>query len=43
MPVTGGRQRSIDPLHEETLQKVDSKAKIVYVTLPDGLLDIYLS
>ncbi|MCH5715426.1 ribosome maturation factor RimM [Niabella hibiscisoli] len=31
------------PLHEETLQKVDAKAKIVYVSLPDGLLDIYLS
>lgn len=31
------------PLHEETLLKVDAKAKIVYVSLPDGLLDIYLS
>jgi len=31
------------PLHEETLQQVDHKTKIVYVTLPDGLLDIYLS
>lgn len=31
------------PLHEGTLQKVDAKAKIVYVSLPDGLLDIYLS
>ncbi len=31
------------PLHEETLQKVDAKAKKVYVSLPDGLLDIYLS
>lgn len=30
------------PLHEETLQKVDVKTKTVYVTLPDGLLDIYL-
>lgn len=31
------------PLHEETLQKVDAKSKTVYVSLPDGLLDIYLS
>lgn len=31
------------PLHEETLLKVDAKGKIVYVSLPDGLLDIYLS
>lgn len=31
------------PLHEETLQKVDAKAKTVYVSLPDGLLDIYLA
>jgi len=29
------------PLHGETLQRVDNKAKKVYVILPDGLLDIY--
>ncbi|MEE6185746.1 Ribosome maturation factor RimM [Mycovorax composti] len=31
------------PLHEETLIKVDNKAQKVYVSLPEGLLDIYLS
>lgn len=30
------------PLHESTLQKIDHKKKQVLVTLPDGLLDIYL-
>ena len=31
------------PLHEETLGKVDHKKKTVITTLPDGLLEIYLS
>ena len=31
------------PLHEETLLKVDAKTKTLFVALPDGLLDIYLS
>lgn len=31
------------PLHEESLIKIDSKKKLVFVELPDGLLDIYLS
>jgi 16S rRNA processing protein RimM len=30
------------PLHDETLQKIDHRKKQVLVTLPDGLLDIYL-
>ena len=30
------------PLHEETLQKVDKKKKEILVTLPEGLLEIYL-
>ena len=30
------------PLHEESLQRVDHKKKIVHVTLPEGLLDVYL-
>lgn len=30
------------PLNEETLKSVDHKKKQVLVTLPDGLLDIYL-
>lgn len=28
------------PLHEQTLERIDNKAKKIYVTLPDGLLDI---
>ena len=30
------------PLHEDSLNRVDHKKRIVYVTLPEGLLDIYL-
>ncbi|MDE3236152.1 MAG: 16S rRNA processing protein RimM [Bacteroidota bacterium] len=30
------------PLNESTLQKVDQKLKQVHVSLPDGLLEIYL-
>ena len=30
------------PLHEESLKKVDHRYKNVTVTLPDGLLDVYL-
>ncbi len=29
------------PVHEATLQQIDKKKKLVYLTLPDGLLDIY--
>ena len=29
------------PLHEQTLQKIDRKAKQVWVQLPEGLLEIY--
>ena len=36
-----GREALI-PIHEETLKKLDKKKKEVHVTLPDGLLDIYL-
>lgn len=31
------------PIHEESLDKVDKKKREVHVTLPDGLLDIYLA
>lgn len=31
------------PLHKESLKKIDPNKKTVTVTLPDGLLDIYLS
>ena len=30
------------PLHEETLDDIDRKKKEVHVTLPEGLLEIYL-
>ncbi len=29
------------PVHEETLRKIDKKKRQVYVSLPEGLLDIY--
>ncbi len=31
------------PLHDDFLQKIDAKQKKVFLTLPDGLLDIYLT
>ena len=30
------------PLHEDTIQKIDRKARQVVVVLPEGLLDVYL-
>ena len=30
------------PLHEQTLVKIDQKAKKIHVKLPDGLLDVYI-
>jgi len=35
-------KEALIPIHEESLVKVDSKNKKVYVQLPDGLLDIYV-
>jgi 16S rRNA processing protein RimM len=29
------------PIHEASLKKIDKKSRKVFVTLPDGLLDIY--
>jgi 16S rRNA processing protein RimM len=29
------------PIHEDNLEKIDTKKRKVYVDLPDGLLDIY--
>ena len=29
------------PIHDESLDKIDKRNRKVYVTLPDGLLDIY--
>lgn len=31
------------PLHEESLKKIDKQKKQVHVSLPEGLLDIYLA
>jgi 16S rRNA processing protein RimM len=30
------------PIHDESLEKMDKKNKILHVNLPDGLLDVYL-
>ena len=29
------------PIHEDSLEKIDKKKRRIYVSLPDGLLDIY--
>ena len=34
-------KEALIPVHEESLERVDAKNRIVYVELPDGLLDIY--
>ncbi len=34
-------KEALIPLHEESLEKVDTKNRRVYVKLPDGLLEIY--
>jgi len=34
-------KEALIPVHEESLEKVDTKNRKVYVDLPDGLLDIY--
>jgi 16S rRNA processing protein RimM len=34
-------KEALIPIHEESLDKIDKKNRKVYVTLPDGLLDIY--
>ena len=36
----GGKEALI-PIHEGTLKKVDQKKRLVWVELPDGLLDVY--
>lgn len=38
-----GEKEALVPLHEETLVSIDRKKKTVEVTLPEGLLDIYLN
>ena len=39
--IINGKEAFI-PLHEETLLNIDRKKKEVYVSLPEGLLEIYL-
>ena len=34
-------KEALIPIHQESLDKVDQKTRKVFVTLPDGLLDIY--
>jgi 16S rRNA processing protein RimM len=34
-------KEALIPIHGESLDKIDQKNRRVYVTLPDGLLDIY--
>lgn len=34
-------KEALIPIHEESLDKIDQKNRQVFVTLPDGLLDIY--
>jgi 16S rRNA processing protein RimM len=36
----GGKEALI-PMHAGTLKKVDQQARLVFVELPDGLLDVY--
>ena len=40
--ITINNKEALIPLHEETLKSVDHKKGEVHVTLPDGLLDVYL-
>lgn len=35
-------KEALIPIHEESLDKIDQKERKVFVTLPDGLLEIYL-
>jgi 16S rRNA processing protein RimM len=39
--ITLNGNEALIPLHQETLDKIDQKKKLVHVTLPDGLLDVY--
>ena len=41
LKITYKGNEALIPLHDETLQKIDRKKGEVFVTLPDGLLEIY--
>jgi 16S rRNA processing protein RimM len=34
-------KEALIPIHEDSLEKMDVKNRKIFVTLPDGLLDIY--
>jgi 16S rRNA processing protein RimM len=34
-------KEALVPLHEQTLKRVDVRAREVHVELPEGLLDVY--
>lgn len=34
-------KEALIPIHEASLEKIDQKSKKIFVTLPDGLLEIY--
>ncbi len=37
-----GEKEAYIPLHQDSLIKIDRKKKEVHVSLPDGLLELYL-
>jgi 16S rRNA processing protein RimM len=39
--ITYNGKEALIPIHEDSLEKVDQKNRKVFVTLPDGLLEIY--
>lgn len=41
--ITYQEKEVLIPLHQETLNKIDRKKQEVHVTMPDGLLEIYLT
>ncbi len=41
--LTVSEKEVLVPLHEEIIDRIDHNKKAVYVQLPEGLLDIYLS
>jgi 16S rRNA processing protein RimM len=42
LKITLNDNEALIPLHDETLDKIDRKKKEIHVTLPDGLLEIYI-
>jgi 16S rRNA processing protein RimM len=34
-------KEALIPVHEESLEKIDKKNRIIFVSLPEGLLEIY--